>query len=340
MSRLPDSPHAAAARRLPRRGTTALLALLSSLLGACAAYHPLPIARAPDLHARLQDLDAANIDLSRPLSATQVGMLALLNDPDLRALRGGHELARAQLRQGSLLPNPTANVTWEALLGGDGTGPAWAVSLTEDINALITYRARVRAARAQADQIDADQLWQQWQAAQQARLLAVDLYWGGQALELSERERGMVGSEIEAVQRAIQANNLDYTALSPLLATQATLEQSWVTLQTAQLTAWQGLDALLGLKGDVRIALAPVASTAAPADIEALIASLPQRRPDLVALQLGYRSADEGVRAAVLGQFPKFSLGPIWEQDTSNIRSGGPTANFAISRCSQAARLN
>ncbi|HTT04640.1 MAG TPA: TolC family protein [Steroidobacteraceae bacterium] len=334
MSPPPDYPDTARARRLVRGGTTLRLvllgSLLGSLLGACAVYHPLPIAHTPDLRPRLQDLDAANIDLSRPLTAAQVGMLALLNDPDLRALRGAHELARAQLRQGSLLPNPTANITWEALLGGDGTGPAWAVSLTEDINALVTYRARVRAARSQADQVDADQLWQQWQVAQQARLLAVDLYWGAQALALSERERGIVASEIQAVQRAVQAGNLDYTALSPLLATQATLEQSLVSLQTAQLTAWQGLDALLGLEGDVRFELAPLAPAAAPADVERLIASLPQRRPDLVALQLGYRSADEGVRAAVLGQFPKFSLGPIWEQDTTNIRSGGPTASFDL----------
>ena len=33
---------------------------------------------------------------------------------------------------------------------------------------------------------------------------------------------------------------------------------------------------------------------------------LPQRRPDLVALRLGYRSADADVRTAIIGQFPAF----------------------------------
>ncbi|HLK70601.1 MAG TPA: TolC family protein [Steroidobacteraceae bacterium] len=296
--------------------------------------------RTVDLHSAVSQLDAqipgskglaqGRIDLSRPLSPGEIGVLAILNSPDLRALRGGRALAQAQLLQNSLLPNPSGTINYEALLGGEGTGPAWAVSLTEDINALVTYHARAKAARLAADQVDADQLWQQWQAAQQARLLAVDLYWGGQAIATSEREGALIESEIRDVRKAVDANNLDYSALSPLLANQASLEQSLVALRTSQLTAWQGLDALLGLKPDVRFALAPPDALPDLTDVDALVDSLPQRRPDLIALQLGLRSSDESVRAALLGRFPKFVLGPIWEEDTTKIRSAGPTATFDL----------
>ena len=55
-----------------------------------------------------------------------------------------------------------------------------------------------------------------------------------------------------------------------------------------------------------------------------------ERRPDLIALRLGYRSADENVRAAILGQFPALVLGGSWSSDTSNVRSGGPTVTFDL----------
>jgi outer membrane protein TolC len=67
-----------------------------------------------------------------------------------------------------------------------------------------------------------------------------------------------------------------------------------------------------------------------PANLGALIASVPTRRPDLIALQLGYRSADDGVRAAILGQFPAFVLGGTWSSDTSAVRSAGPTVTFDL----------
>lgn len=317
-----------------------LASLSAALLSACAAYHPPPLPTTSNLHADIAQLDARVpapegaaqefIDLSRPLTPGQIGVLAVLNSPDLRASAGARAVAQAQLLQSSLLPNPSGTITWEALLGGAGTGPSWAVSLSEDINALVTYHARVRAAHLSADQVDADQLWQQWQVAQQARLLAVDLYWGNQAIATGEREHALLQSEIGDVRQAIEANDLDYTALAPLLATQATLEQSLVTLRATQLTGWQSLDALLGLKAQARFALAPPDALPRLDGVDALIASLPQRRPDLIALQLGCRSADETIRAALLGRFPKFVLGPIWEQDTTNIRSGGPTGSFDL----------
>jgi outer membrane protein TolC len=47
-------------------------------------------------------------------------------------------------------------------------------------------------------------------------------------------------------------------------------------------------------------------------------------------LQLGYRSADEDARAAILGQFPAFTLGGSWNSDNTGIRSAGPTATFDL----------
>lgn len=328
-------------RTSARRVSCAVLLGIAALAPGCAVYHPLPLPTAAHLATRLDELDltipaipgrapAGRVDVSRPVPIDQIGLLAILNDPDLRAQSGERKLAEATRRQTSLLPNPSVSINWEALMGGPGIQPAWSVAMTEDITALVTYRRRVRAARAQSAEVDANQLWAQWQVAQRARVLATDLYWGDRAIALAGREQHLVERDVSAVRRAIAAGNLDYTALAPLLATQATLDQSLIALQVTDENNWKELDGLLGLAPGVRFAIAAAADAPFPGNLDSLIETLPRRRPDLVALQLGYHSADESLRAQILAQFRALALGPIWEQDTTNIRSLGPTGTFDI----------
>ncbi len=348
---------------LVRTAVLAAAVLAAALaVASCAVYHPLPLATGPRLAERLSDLAVEipatgamavsapaaaapyggtivagsergaprRIDVSRPLTLEDIGWLALLNDPDLAAQRGELSAAQADLLQASLLPNPSASLSYGVFLGGPGATPGWTASLSEDITALVTYHARVQAARAAAAQVNAQLLWDEWQVAQKARLAALDLYWDEQSIGAAAREREVLSEEIRAVDRAISAGNLDSSALAPLAAALATLDQSVATLRLTELTTWQTLDGLLGLAPQVRFCIAPPQLAPLPPDLEPLVASLPQRRPDLIALQLGYRSADGSVRAAILGQFPALVLGGAWTQDTTNVRSAGPTATFDL----------
>lgn len=320
----------------------AMAASWAALLGGCALYHPLPLAQGPDLAAGLSGLRTEvpaarageatrRIATDGPVSVDDVGLLAVLNDPELRSEQAQWDVAQANLLQSSLLPNPAASVSYGELLGGaGGFAPAWSASLTEDVKSILTYHTRVKSARFQSRQVNADLLWQEWQVAQKARLLALDLYYGGQALALSRRELQLLAREVREVQRAVAAGNLDFTALAPLLTAKAAAEQAVASIGLAQLQNWQALDALLGLDPQVRFAIAVPSLRALPTDLTPLLTGLPARRPDLVALQLGYHSADEDVRTAIIGQFPAFTLGGQWGQDTTNVRSAGPAATFDL----------
>ncbi|HZT04049.1 MAG TPA: TolC family protein [Steroidobacteraceae bacterium] len=324
-----------------RQSALAVALAGGALLGGCALYHPLPLARAPDLVGGLSGLRTQvpatrpgeaghRIDIEKPLGIDDVGLLAVLNDPGLRAEQGQADLAQANLLQSSLLPNPSASVSFAPILGGTDVAPAWTASLSQDVKSILTYHTHKRSARFQAQQVNADLLWQEWQIAQKARLLALDLHYGQQSLDLSRRELDLLDEEVKEVQRAIQAGNLDFTALAPLLTAKAAAEQAVASLSLTQLESWQSLDAMLGLDPKVRFAIATPSLPALPADLTRLLADLPDRRPDLVALQLGYHSADEDVRTAIIGQFPAFVLGGQWGQDTSNVRSAGPVATFDL----------
>jgi outer membrane protein, heavy metal efflux system len=324
---------------------TSLLALVAALavvvgLAGCASYRPAPLPRQPDLAAGLAGLDlsipttghdpSGAVDIARPLTINDIGLLAILNDPDLKSERGSLDVARAGLLQATLIPDPTATLTYGQLIGGPGTASSIAVSLAQDIAALITRPARVKAAGAHLGAVDAEQLWREWQIAQKARQLAADLYWDGETISLVEAELKLIGAEVAEVRKAIAKGNLTLTALAPLLTAQATTAQSLSGLRLSQLKNWQALDALMGLLPQVRFAIARPTFPALPANPAPLVADLPERRPDIAALHLGYLSAEEDVRAAILGQFPAFSIGPSYGSDTTKVVTIGPSFTFAL----------
>ena len=82
---------------------------------------------------------------------------------------------------------------------------------------------------------------------------------------------------------------------------------------------------LLGLPTDSQIRLSK--NLHLPARIilpnRSLIDGLEQRRLDLLALRYGYDSQEAAVRAVVLEQFPKITVGPTINRDTDNIRTTG-----------------
>jgi cobalt-zinc-cadmium efflux system outer membrane protein len=315
-------------------------ALALCALTGCATYHAETLPTAPDLVTSVRALDTSvpvdggvnvvRIDTLRPLTVDQIGLLAILNNPALKSEAGTIELAQAGVVQASLLPNPVASISYGALISGPATTSSFSAALSQGIAQIITRQARVRSAEFHAAQVDAGQLWREWQVAQKARQLAADIYAGDWLIKLTEREIALLTREVDQVKKEIAAGNLTLAAQAPLAAAQATAENALVTLKLNWLKNWQGLDGLLGLDPNVRFRIAPLALGSPPKNIEELLADLPERRPDLAALQLGYQSADEDVRAAILGQFPPLTLGASYNKDTSDVISAGPTFDLAV----------
>ena len=310
-------------------------------LSSCATYRTLPLPVVPDLAVSLSQLNTAipeqtagsvirKIDTTRPLTIDQIGLLAILNDPDLKSERGEIDVAHAGVVQAILLPNPVANVSYGALVSGPGTTSSISAALSQDVVAIITQGARYRSAESQFFQVDADQLWREWQVAQKARQLAADIYSGDLAINLTKRELTLLSQELAQVRKAIADENLTLTALAPLSAAQAVAEQSLITIQLNQLKNWQSLDGLLGLDPKVRFSIARPVFEPLPSDVKSLLENLAERRPDLAALRFGYDSTEENVRAAILGQFPALTLGGNYNKDTTDVVSAGPTFNFAL----------
>jgi outer membrane protein TolC len=318
---------------MPTRGTPWLgLALALPLLVGCARYAALPLARVPQLAPDVAFLVEPPLLAGQRLSVEQIIELVLERNPDLRATRAKKGVAQAQLTQSGILPNPSLASAILPLLSDAGSVPAWNVALTQDVKSLITYRSKRRAAGFAAQQVDADILWQEWQMAGQARQLTIDLIIGERSRPTYEEAFRILSHRNDVMQKALTAGNVTLVTASPTMVAFQTARTNLDTLDQHQLHLRHQLNALLGLVPEAVIPLATdfVLPPFDPASIRADLGTLPDRRPDLLALRLGYASQDEVVRQQILSQFPDLIVGGSVNSDNSRVVNGGPQATIGL----------
>src|SRR5580704_8535112 len=152
---------------------------LSLALSACATYEPLALDTHAHLKHKLSDLAHSGVRLDRPLSVYDVAVLAVENNPDLIAARAQRGVARAQVLEAGLLPNPSVSASYLFLLNPNAAAgvlfDAVAASVSQDIQKTITMKGRLRSAQAAALQVDASVLWEEWQLIGKARLAVFDI---------------------------------------------------------------------------------------------------------------------------------------------------------------------
>lgn len=315
----------------------ALLRLLSLgalclVQAACAQYQPLPLPSHPALASTVSDLRHDGYALTAPLTVSEVAMLAVQNDPDLLAARAQHGVAQAQLLQAGLLPNPQLVAAILPLMAGPGVTKAWNAALSYDIKSLITLSARRRAARNAAQQVDAQLLWQEWQVVGQARLLAVDIIEGNRSLKLLKRSRDLLAERERRSRQALAAGNATLSSVAPDRVAQQTAQTQVNDLERLQLSRRHQLSALLDLAPDTALPLTSKLDLPPfdPDTVERALPTLAERRPDLIALQLGYQAQDAKLRAAILAQFPNLNFGIAGGSDNSNVRNIGPQIGLEL----------
>lgn len=199
-------------------------------------------------------LPAASIDadaktlLGQPLTADSAVRIALLNNRDLRAALLGLGVARGQLVQASVLPNPS----FEAQLGissEDSDDRHWELGAGFDLTQLLLRGARRDVAEAELSVARIEAAGATLDLAYQVRLAFYGVQAASQELELMRTTQRAFSAAAEAAQVLHDAGNI--TDLE--LASERAAEQSaLVELEQAEadaLDARERLNVLLGLFG-------------------------------------------------------------------------------------------
>lgn len=335
MRSLKDMPLARKKRRL-RAG--ALVAAFGALcLSGCATYSPLPLGKgqgakdvsrlsASTAEMPLPALRTHRFDPVKGLDVTDVAILAVANNPDLKVMRDQLGIARAQSFAAGLLPDPQISLNQEYLAHPQpGYFTASAYGISEDISSLLLRSSRKAAAKSQADQVNLDLLWAEWQTIAQARLLF------NQVISLREQQQRLAAERAALVpvdryvRKALQEGNLTYDAASAGMNAYADAAKRWSDCTQQLHQAEHDLRLLLGLAPTASLPLIgqPFTVSPTPAQVEVALASLPQRRPDLLALQAGYTAQEATLRGAIRAQFPALTFGVDRQSDNTDVLSHG-----------------
>jgi hypothetical protein len=153
----------------------------------------------------------------------EVAMIAVVNNPDLKATRDQVGVAEAQAFTAGLLPNPQFSFAYGGLISGVGaTTSSVSGTLTQDIVRLLTRSARRRAALANERSVRLNLLWQEWQIVSQARTFfarAVEL---GRQHAVIDEYRKLFSDRYQRSNTAMQqGNEILPTVVSDLAALQA-----------------------------------------------------------------------------------------------------------------------
>jgi len=324
--------------RRPRNGWTSVwLGAVALTLSACATYHPVPLPTGPDLaraaalriapgRLRIPGLKPHPVRAAKGLDVVDVVILAVVNNPELKAERLRAGVARAELLQAGLLPDPQLSASFtHPSSGPPPLTDGHELGLSQALRALVTRSTARAGAQAHRRQVNLQILWREWQVARQARQLFIRVRAEdrlGRILGTRARlDAQRYARDRTALQKGILSLSTVSADLANLLDAQTRLRQ----LQRRRNESWHALDALLGLVPGTVPTLrgSPDITVFTAAQFRQAVRNLPRRRPDLLALQAGYHSQEEAVRRAILEQFPAFSVGLTRRRDTGDVSSAG-----------------
>lgn len=310
----------------------------------CSVYHRKPLTRAavegslepPPVEELRVEASRIHHPILRPvalnlrdgISPDEAAVLAVLLNPTLRADRDRRGLARAQLLQAGLLPNPQLSYSKDYVTGGNtaGTVSAFGLGASWDVDSLVTLLPKLTAAREDSRSVDLDIAWNEWQTAQAARTSAFRVI----ALEAqlaSAREADQALQEnTDTLQKAVEAH--ERTVLDLAASQSASQDAHATALEIEQELDRErlALKKAIGFPPDAEIRLQrgiDLPSKVDPPSERDLVGAVEDRRLDLLGLKQGYQSQEATVRAAILAQFPKIGLGFNQASDTSNVHTTG-----------------
>ena len=328
-----------------------LLIMIAGLSG-CMSYHSKPLLNTPTIHQlssadqnelihratslRNPRLPPMKLDFHKPFTAQELAVLAVLFNPDLAALRAKEGVAKEQVFDAGLLPDPQLGFFFDKTLhqtnpltipfsNGIGGNLSW------DIAGLITRQTKVNIAQSKYQQIHYDVAWQEWLLANQAELLATRVYFLQEQVSLIKKNMSFAKRLLDITHRNMQRHDatLDEYALrqTAYIDVQDQLQTLQRTLSSTQLQ----LNQVLGLNAEEKLALSrPKSLHLNHFNTAQLFNEAQFNRLDLIALRAGYESQEQTLYQAILGQFPHFNLSLIRGRDTGAVNTIGANLSFDI----------
>jgi outer membrane protein TolC len=245
------------------------------------------------------------------LSADEAAILAIDQNPRLRATRAARGIDQAELIAAGVLPNPRLDASIDfPIFGPEAKVLGYGIGLSWNVTPLISRSARVSAASENLVAVDLDMAWQEWQVAQAARLHAIRAISLERRQALARELEETWQARLEGLRAALAQGALTSIEVTSAERAHADARVRTLELQQRDVAERAELNQVLGIDAAKEVALdASFQPAAGEPNVDALLEALPRRRLDLVALQHAHASHDERLRAEVLARFPPVEIG-------------------------------
>ena len=270
------------------------------------------------------------IDGKGGFTPEEVAAIVAVVDPGLRALRDQRGVAEAQVIQAGILPNPQLgySVDWPhgtyspAVVAGRSLGLSW------EVTSLLSHGDQVASARAGASAVDLSVAWQEWLAAQEARMRAYRILSLERRVPLARTIEDGLADTLSLTRKAVTLRLRTTTDLTSAAEAWSQSQDARFELERQLAAERAALNLSLGMAPGDRVPLRvangrPQSGPDSTPDAGALLKDIEERRLDLVALRYGYESEEASLRAAVMAQFPKIGLSVNKANDTTPIYTRG-----------------
>lgn len=318
-----------------------ILILSSLILSACSTFHsealtPDKLNQAmavPDDATLVQEamrlhhprLPPMTLDFSRPLTPSELAVISVLVNPGLKAFRAKESVSDAQVFNAGLLPDPKLSAGLDHPVGnGPDLVNAYSLGLDWDVAALIARHAAQRAAGEAALQTRYSVAWQEWLVANQTALQAIRVLYLEKQLAIATTRARLAARMLALSKENLRRRDAKIDEYGISQAALIDVQDRALALARTLEKARQDLNRNLGLPPArrVRVAMAdyspPVMASSAK-----LFEQARASRLDLLALQAGYASQQAKLHEAILGQYPRFSLGLTNTRDTAGVKTIG-----------------
>ena len=250
-----------------------VLSLIIICLTGCSVYRPVPLDQSsvdvalkpPSMEAVRLEAEKIQHPLIRPLlfndrdglSPEEAAVMAVIVNPQLRAIRDQRGLASAQLLQAGILPNPQLSYSLDFPSGANPGGlvNAYGLGMSWEITSLIARSAKINAAKAHVTSVDLDIAWQEWQVAQAAKLHVYRLAFARQQVELAREVEKGLEENASLIQKAAARHNKTDIDLAAAEASRQQAQAARLALERDVNTERLGLNSTLGLPPDQEVTL-------------------------------------------------------------------------------------
>ncbi len=303
--------------------------LMVFFLSGCTTYEAKPLnydLNLPQTLTQLKGGAGLGASSSVNLDVYQVATIALLNNRDLNLRRSQLQVNEAQLINAKLFADPQLSTNFDKP-GSNTPGlvTAWGVGLSYDVMSLITHDSQVNSVEYQVQQAKLDMQWQEWQVVQQARMLFLKSQSEQQQLNLLASSLQLYQERFQRSEAAMNQGNVTLDTVSTDLTSLVDLTSQVNQLSQTHRETQQALSELMGLDSRVVVNLKTmdVPKELNLQQINTALNKISEKRPDLLALEKGYKSQEMRVYQAVLSQFPSISIGFNHASDTGGVVTNG-----------------